>query len=82
MPSFEPADHGVIICLSDHVLIGPDLITLEFFERLLVLGEGISEIRELKTIIIVPTVFLNANQLSFRENEDLALISFRGFEIE
>lgn len=44
MPSFEPADHRVIICLSNHILISPNLITFEFSEWLLIFSEGVPKI--------------------------------------
>lgn len=44
MPPLKPTNHRMIIRLPDHILIGPYLVIVELFERLLVLAQGVVEI--------------------------------------
>lgn len=72
----------MIISFSYHVLVCPDFIIIVLMNRFLVLGKGVTEITELKCIVIVSPIFLNAYELSLWEYEYLWLISFWIFEIK
>lgn len=61
MPALEPAHHRMVVCFPDHVLVGPYLIRIEYFERLLVLCQGVSEVRQSEGIVVVSTILLDAD---------------------
>jgi hypothetical protein len=82
MPSFEPADHGVIVTLSNHVLIIPNLVTLEFIKWLLILNQWVSEIAKFECIIIVSTILLDADEICIRKHEDLRLVRLNGLKLK
>lgn len=82
MPSFEPADHRVIITFPYHVLIIPNFIALKFVERLLILNQWISKIAKFKCIVVISTIFLDAYEIRIWKHENLRLIRFDCFELK
>lgn len=72
----------MIVCLSNHELIRPHLITFKDIYRLLILFEGVLEVAQLECVVVIPAIFLDADQLCVREYKYLALVSLDSSEIK
>lgn len=82
MSLLEPNIHGVVVCSSDCVVIGPYSISI--FKHMIRFGirsERVVEIAKLDGVVVTAAIFSNNNRLSFRENINGHLINSLSVEL-